>query len=88
MTEEEILTPLGLRPSSPDHLKGWTTTLPDRTERMPLPPPVTVTSFTRTDTDTRFQGNNDFYDNISLRYRGEFPSIPLFCCVSSLSDRG
>ena len=30
---------------------------------------MTVTSFTRTDADTRFQGDDDIYDNISLRYR-------------------
>ena len=40
-----------------------------RPEGMPLNPPVTVTSFTRTDADTRFQGDDDIYDNISLRYR-------------------
>ena len=43
--------------------------LPDLPEGMPLNPPVTVTSFTRTDADTRFQGDDDIYDNISLRYR-------------------
>ena len=42
--------------------------LPDLPEGMPLNPPVTVTSFTRTDADTRFQGDDDIYDNISLRY--------------------
>ena len=68
MTAEEILTPLGMMPGSPDHAKGWTTMLPDPPEGMPLSPPVTVTSFTRTDADTRFQGDDDIYDNISLRY--------------------
>ncbi len=67
MTAEEILTPLGLMPGSPDHPKDWTTALPDPPEGMPLSPPVT--SFTRTDADTRFQGNDGIYDNISLRYR-------------------
>ena len=69
MTAEEILTPLGLMPGSPAHAKGWTTALPDPPEGMPLSPPVTVTSFTRTDADTRFQGDDDIYDNISMRYR-------------------
>ena len=68
MTAEEILTPAGLMPGSPDHAKGWTTDLPDLPEGMPLNPPVTITSFTRTDADTRFQGDDDIYDNISLRY--------------------
>ncbi len=68
MTAEEILTPLGMMPGSPDHPKGWTTELPDVPEGMPLNPPVTITSFTRTDADTRFQGDDDIYDNISLRY--------------------
>ena len=68
MTAEEILTPLGLMPGSPDHPKGWTTDLPDVPEGMPLSPPVTITSFTRTDADTRFQGDDDIYDNHSLRY--------------------
>ena len=68
MTAEEILTPLGMMPGSPDHAKGWTTELPDLPEGMPLNPGVTVTSFTRTDADTRFQGDDDIYDNISLRY--------------------
>jgi putative aldouronate transport system substrate-binding protein len=68
MTAEEILTPLGMMPGSPDHAKGWTTELPDLPEGMPLNPPVTVTSFTRTDADTRFQGDDDIYDNNSLRY--------------------
>ncbi len=68
MTAEEILTPLGLMPGSPDHPKGWTTDLPDLPEGMPLNPPVTITSFTRTDADTRFQGDDDIYDNHSLRY--------------------
>ena len=68
MTAEEILTPLGMMPGSPDHAKGWTTELPDLPDGMPLNPPVTVTSFTRTDADTRFQGDDDIYDNNSLRY--------------------
>ena len=54
MTAEETLTPLGLMPDPP--------------EGMPLSPPMTLTSFTRTDADTRFQGDDDIYDNISLRY--------------------
>ena len=54
MTIEEILTPLGLMPGSPDHAKGWTTALTDPPEGMSLSPPVTVTSFTRKDADTRF----------------------------------
>ena len=36
MTAEEILTPLGMMPGSPDHAKGWTTVLPDLPEGMPL----------------------------------------------------
>ncbi len=52
MTAEELLTPLGLMPGLPDHAKGWTTALPDPPEGMPLSPPVTVTSFTRTDAYT------------------------------------
>ena len=68
MTAEEILTPLGMMPGSPDHAKGWTTELPDLPDGMPLNPPATVTSFTRTDADTRFQGDDDIYDNNSLRY--------------------
>ena len=36
---------------------------------MPLSLQVTVNSFTRTDADTRFLGDDDIYDNISLRYR-------------------
>jgi putative aldouronate transport system substrate-binding protein len=67
-TVEEILTPLGLMPGSPDKPKGWKTTLPDVPEGMPLDPPVEISSFTRTDADTRFQGNDTIYDNISLRY--------------------
>ena len=42
---------------------------------MPLSPPVTVMSFTRTDADTRFQGDDDIYDNISLRYHKAFFGI-------------
>ncbi len=68
MTAEEILTPLGLMPGSPDHPKGWTTSLPDMPDDMPVAPPVTISSFTRTDADTRFQGDDTIYDNISLRY--------------------
>ena len=69
MTAEESSTRLGLMPGSPDHAKGWTTMLPDLPEGMPLSPPVTFTWFTRTDADTRFQGDDDIYGNISLRYR-------------------
>ena len=36
---------------------------------MTLSPPVTVTSFTLSDADTRFQGDDDICDNFSLRYR-------------------
>jgi putative aldouronate transport system substrate-binding protein len=67
-TAEEILTPLNMMPGSPDKPKGWKTTLPDIPEGMPLDPPVEITSFTRTDADTKFQGNDTIYDNISLRY--------------------
>lgn len=67
-TAEEILTPLGLMPGSPNHAKGWKTVLPDIPAGMPLNPPVTVTCFARTDAATKFQGNDSIYDNISLRH--------------------
>ena len=91
MTAEEILTPLGLMPGSPDHPKGWTTMLPDPPEGMPLSPPVTVSSFTRTDADTRFQGDDDIYDNISLRYHrrssGSIMRFPGPTCEAKSSTR-
>ena len=33
-----------------------------------MSPPVKIRSYTRTDADTRFQGDDTIYDNISLRY--------------------
>jgi putative aldouronate transport system substrate-binding protein len=68
-TAEEILTPLGLMPGSPDHPKGWKTILPDLPAGMPRDPPVVINAFTRTDASTRFEGGDDIYDNISLRWR-------------------
>ena len=67
-TAEEILTPLGLMPGSPDHPKGWKTIMPDVPAGMPLDPMVQISSFTRTDASTRFEGGDTIYDNISLRF--------------------
>lgn len=61
-TPEEILGP-NLVPGSPDHPKGWRTTLPDLPPAVPVSPPVTITCTRRVDAQTRFADGDDLENN-------------------------
>jgi len=61
-TAEELLPP-GDRLGSPDHVKGWKTTLPDLPPRVPHTPPVVITGSRRVNLGTKFAEGDDLENN-------------------------
>jgi putative aldouronate transport system substrate-binding protein len=61
-TVEEILGP-DLMPGSPDHPRGWKTTLPDLPPGVPHTPPVVITGSRRVDAGTVFLPGDSLDDN-------------------------
>jgi len=71
-TAEEILTPLGLMPGSPDHAKGWKTLLPDLPRNQPAsPPPVVITTSRRVEGLFAFPEGEDLENNHYTRMMKE-----------------
>ena len=60
-TFEEILGPD--MPGSPDHPRGWKTTLPDLPPAYPVSPPIVITGSRRVDAGTKFLPGESLEDN-------------------------
>lgn len=61
-TVEEILG-AELMPGSPDHPRGWKTTLPDLPPAVPHTPPIVITGSRRVDAGTKFLPGDTLDDN-------------------------
>jgi putative aldouronate transport system substrate-binding protein len=57
-----------LMPGSPDHNKGWKTTLPDFPVGMPLTPPIVITQSLRVDAATKFSKGDDINNSQVSRF--------------------